>query len=231
MLPQPSLTTTIPPLRSFLGWEVNYGTPARPEGLEANFSGASAANVINTASLPAGGNAVTAVNGAANQIISAMGSANITTVGAQNYLTIVVAGPAVSAAGQTTSTTLTVSGAYGGNGRIAQENGATTANYDTFNGAFTRIAKAGDANLDNSVDPVDYNIWLGNVGNASTPWYNGDFNNDGSIDPVDYNIWLGSVGLGSGAGLESGGSVPEPASVALIGLGTLIVAGLRLRRR
>jgi len=180
------------------------------------------------------------VNGTGTTISTAIGSSNVTGGTARDYITITVPGPSTA----NLTSTITTRGAYGTGGllgRIAQINGGTsggpytTANFDTFNTVASKTAKAGDANLDDSVDGVDFGIWLSNVGNASTPWYNGDFDDNGSIDGVDFGIWLGNVGAGSGSGGGlaggAGGTVPEPASIALIGLTSLMLTGLRLRKR
>ncbi|OGM12064.1 hypothetical protein A2Z22_03140 [Candidatus Woesebacteria bacterium RBG_16_34_12] len=53
----------------------------------------------------------------------------------------------------------------------------------------------GDANSDETVDGIDYVIWLNhyntNTGNGST---DGDFNTDGTVDGIDYVIWLNHYG-------------------------------------
>jgi len=178
------------------------------------------------------------VNGAGTTISTAIGSSNVTGSTARDYITITVPGPSTA----NLTSTITTSGAYSGLGRIAQINGGTsggpytTGNFDTFNVVAGKTAKAGDADLNDSVDAGDFGTWLANFGNPSTPWYNGDFDNNNSIDSGDFGIWLANFGSGAGAGsgLSSGGgggTVPEPASIALIGLASLMVTGLRLRKR
>src|SRR3954470_13615637 len=53
------------------GWEIPYGSPSLPEGVEANCTGCS---VINLATF--GGHAATVVPGSTNEIFSALGSIN-----------------------------------------------------------------------------------------------------------------------------------------------------------
>jgi len=214
-------------------WEApGTGTNGNPEGIQTNCA------------------AGCTVTGSLNEIFSALGSINISSPGNLNYLEIVVKGPSVGTdntvgTGDDRRTTqINLVGAYpvdltGGNGvgRVAEACTTGTGcvggvkNFDIAQFNVSRTAKGGDANLDNSVDPADFGTWLANVGNTNTPWYLGDFNDDGSIDPADFGIWLNNVGAGAGSSLGGGSSVPEPASMALIALGSLLVVGLRLRQR
>lgn len=72
--------------------------------------------------------------------------------------------------------------------------------------------QVGDFNQNGKVDGADYVLWRKNFGSASAlP------NDNGTTLPVGvdhYNLWRSKFGngAGSGAGFESGGAVPEPAS-------------------
>jgi len=132
----PAVFDTNNPGTQIFTWETLYGTPAKPEGIEANCT---CCTVTNTAA--SGGHAGTVVAGALNQIFAALGSANTTSTNAQNMLTVTVAGPTNT----NNNTTLTESGAYGGKGRVAQISGTNGANFDTFSGAFSRTVHAADA--------------------------------------------------------------------------------------
>ncbi len=86
------------------------------------------------------------------------------------------------------------------------------------------IANFGDANLDGIVDMKDYVTWFSNYGRTEgTNWGTADFNNNGIVDMADYVIWFDNYGKTvSGTslpdGIPSGSSVPEPATLSLIGL-------------
>jgi hypothetical protein len=97
--------------------------------------------------------------------------------------------------------------------------------------------------LDNDVDFDDVIGLSPNFGsNVANGFGGGDFDGDGDVDFDDIIILspnFGSSGgantplniaamAGSGAGAAAG--VPEPASIALAGLGLLAVAGLARRR-
>jgi prepilin-type N-terminal cleavage/methylation domain-containing protein len=111
-----------------------------------------------------------------------------------------------------------------------------------------RYTYYGDANLDGTVNGLDYSrIDSAKLNNSNpqniplTGWYNGDFNYDGVINGSDYTL-IDNTFNTQGSALPSdavsqqavttseiagSASVPEPATVGLVGLGAL---GL-LRRR
>ena len=91
-----------------------------------------------------------------------------------------------------------------------------------------------DFNGDGIVDDFDYAIWKQNFG---TPGPAGDANGDGIVDASDYTVWRDNccgpfpgAGGGSGVGAGFGGTVPEPASIALLLCGGMLALALGRRR-
>jgi hypothetical protein len=216
---------TVVPGTPIWGWEnPGTGTNGFPEGLQSNCAG--------------GGCTENTPGDDPNSIFAALGS-QVYASPTSNipFIEIISEGPSTTGS---LTTTINLSGVYGvgsNKGRIAEwapSPPPDSINHDIYTGTFTYTATEGDANLDGSIDGLDYNAWL--FGNAANPtWYEGDFNDDDGQDGLDYNIWLFSDGLpgipgGGGAGAQ-GGAVPEPASVALVALGALMVTGLRFRKR
>jgi hypothetical protein len=176
-----------------------------------------------------------------NDVFSAIGSNNLTS-GAAQYLVLTVSRPVVSIVTPETTTTVTVSGAYGGGGdlgRIAQITGGTppnytTGNFDTFSGMFTRTARGGDADLDGDIDFDDFqsNLLL-NYNQSGKSWQHGDFDGTGTVDFNDFQILLTqyntTYSVGSGAGSGGGGAVPEPTAAVLALLAGCAFLGRRIR--
>jgi fibronectin-binding autotransporter adhesin len=112
--------------------------------------------------------------------------------------------------------------------------GQTVSGSDTL----AMYTYGGDANLDGKINVddytrIDFNVPLGNPG-----WYNGDFNYDGKINVDDYTIIDFNVGIQGaqfptsvGSGLSGVSAVPEPASVAVLGLAAVSLIGRRRRSK
>jgi hypothetical protein len=111
------------------GWEVPYGAPPRPEGIEANCA---ACSVTNAAIF--GGHATTVVPGSTNEIFSAMGSFIVSVPGPIPFLRITAKGP--ENGGPLTSVIQWL-GAYNGQGVIAQDVGNTSQSF-FFSGTATQ---------------------------------------------------------------------------------------------
>ncbi|MBN2293627.1 MAG: PEP-CTERM sorting domain-containing protein [Pirellulales bacterium] len=84
---------------------------------------------------------------------------------------------------------------------------------------------AGDFNLDGDVDVEDLGILAGNYGTtAAMAWTMGDATRDGAVDVSDLGVLAGNYGSTVNAA-----AVPEPATICLLGLGSLTL--LLWRRR
>jgi hypothetical protein len=134
----PLIFDTNNPGLPIFGWEIAYGMPALPEGIEANCSMCSVTNLA-----AFGGHAATVVAGSANEIFSAMGSIDVVVPGPITFLRIVGLGPAN---GGPNISVIQWLGAYNGQGRIAQINGSTAQNYD-FSGTATQVPEPASAAL------------------------------------------------------------------------------------
>jgi hypothetical protein len=103
----------------------------------------------------------------------------------------------------------------------------------------------GDANLDGSVNSIDFGDMAANFGKSGKVWDQGDFNYDGVVNSVDFGLLAGNFGksAGSSADVTSAdwaaldafaaanglmADVPEPATTGLLALG---IVGVLTRRR
>jgi autotransporter-associated beta strand protein len=126
---------------------------------------------------------------------------------------------------------------YADNAHLGLTDFATQSGLDAT-AILLRYTYYGDANLDASVDSVDFNLLASNFSGTSRTWDQGDFNFDGAVDSVDFNLLASNFGqtlsapaavgarVGSSVGSNVGAPVPEPAMLGVV----LAGAGL-LRRR
>jgi hypothetical protein len=108
------------------------------------------------------------------------------------------------------TTTEDIGGAF--NNLLAPDGFNWRANYNANNLQLV-VGNPGDFNFDGSVNAADYVVWRNN-----------------SLGPLNFAAWRSHFGVtyGSGAGLDNSAGVPEPGTIALVGLAA---CGLAFRRR
>ena len=84
------------------------------------------------------------------------------------------------------------------------------------NSVLVRYTYAGDADLNGSVDTMDFSKLAANFGSTGARWITGDFNYDGVVDTRDFNVLAANFGQSlpsEPAGV--GAVVPEPSALLL----------------
>jgi fibronectin-binding autotransporter adhesin len=120
------------------------------------------------------------------------------------------------------------------------DNGALSTPFSTFGGVsvdpnsiLVGAELLGDTNLDGQVDITDLNAVLHNLGTTTKAWSSGNFDGAATIDLTDLNDVLNNLGqtnpnassvIGSG---NAGTAAPEPASLAMLGLGAVALSSRR----
>ena len=94
-----------------------------------------------------------------------------------------------------------------------------------------RYTYYGDANIDGTVDTIDFNNLAANFGASNKSWLQGDFNYDGTADTIDFNLLASNFGqtltADSPAEPADRALVPEPTTLAML----LAIAAQTARRR
>jgi hypothetical protein len=113
---------------------------------------------------------------------------------------------------------------------------ALAVTYPADHSVTVTAALPGDANLDRTVNLLDFNVLASNFGFGIRNWSGGDFNGDSLVNLLDFNLLAGNFGLSAGAdGVVDASdwsalaaAIPEPsAGLPLV----LAVTCLRARRR
>ncbi|WP_442483262.1 PEP-CTERM sorting domain-containing protein [Aeoliella sp. SH292] len=93
----------------------------------------------------------------------------------------------------------------------------------------TTAALAGDFNGDSVVNLADYTVWRDNLGAANESAFAPGTGNGGGINASDYTLWKTNFGSEASGSLSAASSVPEPTSLAVLALTSIV--GLAATRR
>ena len=85
------------------------------------------------------------------------------------------------------------------------------------------VPEPGDANGDGTVNGADLNTVLSNYNKTGMTWDQGDFDYDGTVNGTDFNTVLSNYN--QHVSVSAGVSVPEPAILALLGIGAVSLLG------
>ena len=94
-----------------------------------------------------------------------------------------------------------------------------------------KYTEIGDANLDATVNALDFNALASHFGQSSAIWSDSDFNYDGSVDTQDFVALAGNFGGTMGGAVPApslGSLVPEP---MLIGMPAMALIACRRSRK
>ncbi len=206
-----------------------------------------------TSKLDLGNNDMVVNNGSISTITNqiAQGYAGGTWNGANGIVSLAAAGDSthLTALGAIQNS---VDGTTSGNALYSNASAGSLGLFDRYAGVDTDVLVKytyyGDANLDGHVDGSDYSLIdssyeseLAGSGPISG-WYNGDFNYDGVVNGSDYTLIDNAfnsqgaalsvaVATAQVAGASGGSAVPEPASLAILGIGAIGLLGRRSTRR
>jgi T5SS/PEP-CTERM-associated repeat protein/autotransporter-associated beta strand protein len=103
--------------------------------------------------------------------------------------------------------------------------------YDVDSVTLSVVGSSGDFDSDGQVDGSDFLLWQRNLGVTSGAQRGqGDANGDGAVNASDLAIWETQFGSHPGASLAST-SIPEPASLVILGSALLAQMAARRKRR
>src|SRR5207244_8272236 len=91
-----------------------------------------------------------------------------------------------------------------------------------------RFTISGDANLDGTVDTIDFNLLAASFSQTAKTWFNGDFDYSGTVDTIDFNLLASNFSQMLPAGATASSAlIPEVSFPAL----SMLLCGLWKRRR